>query len=972
MPMSSSEDLPGKDFERQVADAYRTLGYQVTSNIRLPGQQTDLIARRDGQGGLPSTLAVECKDHQKAVDNQEVQDFVSSVITRRDAKTITGGVMVSRNGFTADARAAASDSSSVVLLSWEELTSQIFDIRHQLRKLVRNYESSDIYGYYLPLDIESSSWSNRGGTYRKASLDKLLARWTRKPDNPAGVTMILALADFGSGKTTLLRSIEYDRAKAHLAGEDLRVPLFVSLREYMHSQDIPTLLRASFRDAYRQDLPTELIWQRMEEGQLYLLLDGFDEMVERSDPGRRLELFHALVPILRSESPAILTSRPSYLVERDELDELLAELRIQESAISGPTSAAGNHQKVRADRLGRKLVDRHREVHPSPGDISPIGENRIQVIQLLALDEERIKEFVTKHAADLETVGASPEDLIEFIGRTYDLTDLASRPILLDLIISSVVMDGLDISDTEAEYGASGLYEIYTDSKLRLDLAKGQVRRHGLSLSTRRLLSEELALKLYRANQLEIDFADVVDDLSDRSPALREALENSGMSERQIATDFATCSFITLDQSGKCRFVHKSFRGFFVARRLMSELSTRNPLLADPLDREVLYFLGGFAPTEPRVGDELWSMFKRASSEQTVLKRNLLVAYLYTKPKHDTRKIADAEISDAGFGRLFFDGTRVQGVAWRKCTLGSLKLDSPSWSGTKFEASHIKELHSSGGSLDLTMERTNVDAWRASQTKVRARVVDSTIDSLSLGDCEVELQTDRSRLGVVRASNVRLKHIATGRTSGFEELRTSNSFIRLAGRSAPARMSARNCVIDHGASEFPQRAELTDCLLRLEVAPAYLPAHPGALEMLFATGTILLAPNGISATFLEKSLGVFGSIGPSGGRRPISRAPAAWGVLEADDFLRELALPDGARGCKLGNLLLVTREFYDDRVSMMSHRLAVAVEAEGLPDLGKDPAGLPALLRTARELYAQLGKESWLGHDQVGLKLESQ
>ncbi len=224
------------------------------------------------------------------------------------------------------------------------------------------------------------------------------------------------------GCSTLLRNIEYNRARAHLEGTDTRLPLFVQLRDYRENQDVGALLRASFHNAYYRDLPLGVLWQRIDSGSFYLLLDGFDEMVDRSDAARRLELFHGLVPLLRSPSSVLLTSRPSYLVERGELEGLLAELRADDDSLPAPV-AGGAHSKVIAEQLRRRLHEEMRESDRRRRVDTMLDPEQVQVVRLLALDRPRVEDFVSRHASELATVDASVAEVLDFIDRTYDLTD---------------------------------------------------------------------------------------------------------------------------------------------------------------------------------------------------------------------------------------------------------------------------------------------------------------------------------------------------------------------------------------------------------------------------------------------------------------------------------------------------------------------------------------------------------------------
>jgi Restriction endonuclease/NACHT domain len=921
-------DRSGKSFERRVSEVYQVLGYQVTRNVQLGGRQTDIVAKKQIRGASTITLAIECKDHERPVGNKIVDDFASVVIAQCAAGLITGGVMVSASDFTADARAAAEGQTALTLFSLEDLASQIFDVRYPLRELVERYEKEEIFQDYLPLKVDARSWARWSSERSEMSFDPLLQKLIDF-DGKFGVGAMLVLADFGAGKTTLLHHIEYDRAKAHLEGEDNRIPLFLQLRDFRESQNIEALMRAAFRDLYYRDLPLGLLWQRVESGSFYLLLDGFDEMVDRSDATRRLELFHALVPLLRSPSPTILTSRPSYLVEKGELENLLEQIRKEEAATPAPV-AGGTHKKVVAEQLRRQLFEEIREGGGRKTLDPTVKPPEIEVVRLRPLDRPQIEDYLAKHAVQLAEVDASPEDVLLFIDRTYDLTDLASRPMLLRLIVSTVLLGGVDLSDTSTQYGASGLYEMYTHAKLDHDVDKVGGRDGGLDLETRRRLAEAIALEMYRANSLEVDFQETLVCLAEESKALRRALSASRLSEGEIATDLAARSFVTLDRGGTCRFIHKSFRGFFVARTLKERLPKLDPMFNEPLEREVLYFLGGFDPTTPSVGKALWAGYRSAPKENTALRRNLLVAYLYTRPQHQHQKIRDAEIFEVGFGRLRFDESSMEQVIWRDATVLELELVKSKWKEVRLVDTHLVNACVDRGELEVGLEHAKIDAWRTERSHVIMTCANSTIEGW-----DVEGSSVRCRLGdgfkvdhldLQEASMDWLAEDACEPLLGEVEL--SDSSLEMRGDIIPVRLHARNSVISYGSQrDLDGRWRLDRSVLRFENGPADQALWAEKLNIGLRTDptSIILAPKGIAQSLLSLRAGIFGAVQADRGKDPIGCEANAWGAVEAPQVLQRIGLPEDTPGCVLGRLLLLWPSAY---ASLLAKALGAVVELE--------------------------------------------
>ena len=791
-----TDSRPGRRFERKVADAYRALGYTVEPNVALHGQQVDLIARREIEGSPTVVLAVECKDHAAPVDNQTVQEFVATVTALRAASAINGGVVVSANGFTAPARAVAQPLADITLFAWDDLISDTFSVTSHLHRLVHEYEHAPFFTQYLSLAVEVLTWADLSAPPTASpSLDDIVADWMRQDGSQPRGQALVVLADFGSGKTTLLRHLQYLVAKQHIDGANRRVPLFVPLRSFRDTQDVMAMCRAAFRDSYHRDLSSDLLWQHVQNGSLCLLLDGFDEMLERSDSTNRAARFHDLLPFLHAPSPAVLTSRPSYFVDRGELDAFLALLREHEAQFTLPRSGDRSVTAQGADRLRRILVDYHREVRPDVRASHRSDARRVRVVRLLALDSSRIATYLHSRAQDIAKVGATPDAVSDFIARTYDLTDLASRPLLLSLIVDTVIIGGLDVDDPAIRFGPAGLYEAYTHAKLDLDLAKGRTRQAGLDLATRRALAEAVAVELYEGNTLEVDFAGCVARLISRPGQLSDALTTSGLSHEEIATDFATCSFVTLDDDGRCRFMHKSFRGFFVARVIKSALREGHRLLSTWLEQEVLYFLGGFAPTQRGVRQRLWSSFANADPRDRVLRRNLLVAALYTDTRHRKDTIVGGEVSDAAFGRLTFDETDMRGVKWHGVSIRHLELLRCTWRETGIAETHVDRFEIDDGSVELRLTDSDVDVVHCRRATMTLEVSGVGVELLNCeaGSLMVAARESRVDRLAIQGSSVTLNGAATGDLS-VGKLEVEASCVRLSG-CRPTAVSARDALL---------------------------------------------------------------------------------------------------------------------------------------------------------------------------------
>jgi hypothetical protein len=131
---------------------------------------------------------------------------------------------------------------------------------------------------------------------------------------------------------------------------------------------------------------------------------------------------------------------------------------------------------------------------------------RLVVINLQPFNTEKIEQYLAQRLAASKAVPGHPahnvNDTLAFIDRVYDLWDLASRPLLLKLIVDTILEGGIDVTDPTLQFGPSDLYELYTSIKLDLDWGKGPVRRGALTRDQRRQFAETVAVAMHEAGGL--------------------------------------------------------------------------------------------------------------------------------------------------------------------------------------------------------------------------------------------------------------------------------------------------------------------------------------------------------------------------------------------------------------------------------------------------------------------------------------
>jgi formylglycine-generating enzyme required for sulfatase activity len=175
-----------------------------------------------------------------------------------------------------------------------------------------------------------------------------------------------------------------------------------------------------------------------------------------------------------------------------------------------------------------------------------------EIVHLLPFDREDIRAMLQARFPD------EWERYWQQIESTYNLAELAQRPVLLDMMARSLP----ELQPGQA-VNAARLYETYTDLWLLRDEEKG---RKLITRADKRLFMQELGLETLRRDQLSIHYSRLPERVRQHFH-LEKAHEID-----YFEHDIRTCSFLNRDPEGNYGFVHKSFQEFFVAQWLAPRL----------------------------------------------------------------------------------------------------------------------------------------------------------------------------------------------------------------------------------------------------------------------------------------------------------------------------------------------------------------------------------------------------------------
>jgi uncharacterized protein YjbI with pentapeptide repeats len=613
--------------------------------------------------------------------------------------------------------ASLSADVNVTMLQMSELDAQLLDVRPALSRFVTEYEQSDIHTSYIPLRAVVSFDELDNAAEPVDQIDSRLMEWFAS----GKITFASVLGDYGAGKSTLLNRLKYLYAHSYIRDQSRRKPLFIQLRDFNKFKSLESLLHDAFIRNFERELPLKVFWKGVAEGEFVILLDGFDEMTTRASRKQRQMLLHELSPLLRGDSPTLLSCRPAYFVSATEYNDLLGQL----VAVTSPSLSQSDRAKEVAQVLNL-LEEKLAKTYVFEKGADKLSLTSSRTVRLKALSAEQIDEYLKSRDADFKRAADCGWQAVKtFLESIYDLKDLMRRPIILRMITDTVLAGHINIRSRNVQYGPSALYRIYTNMELSRDWQKGKSRQL-LTKEERTRFAVLLALTMLENMTFDVTHDQILGLISTLRISDRASSRIMRLEPDELATDVRTCAFLTTSGDLTYRFTHRSFMEYFVAFHLQQRLMAKKlpSQLLSKVPYEVLYFLGSFAISDPPTGVALRNALKRyvkTRASDRYLLRNLCTAVLFTGRSISGLNLDGINLEDSRHQQIHLEGllmsdcklhsvhlssgsirrSGLEKVLLEKCEWSELEVDDTSFE-VELDHSVLRDIHFSRNIVSLT------------------------------------------------------------------------------------------------------------------------------------------------------------------------------------------------------------------------------------------------------------------------------
>jgi uncharacterized protein YjbI with pentapeptide repeats len=364
-------------------------------------------------------------------------------------------------------------------------------------------------------------------------------------------------------------------------------------------------------------------------------------MATKVDRRTTLENFRELAKLARPATKTILTCRTHYFKTETEATNLLSK--------SSDTA-------LMAELRQRK---------------------NFSFVFLREFDEFQIKAFLQKHTSDWHT-------LLAKIHSTYNLEDLAKRPILLEIIVKTLPK----INITSGAINSTSLYDTYTDFWIQ-----HEDWRSTMTCEEKEFFTMELAYQMFTEGSEEVHFSKL-------SIPLKHHFSHKIQTHTDLDyfdNDIRTCSFLNRDGAGNYRFIHKSFMEYFVAKRIRRSASGdfADILSRSILTKEICHFIKD-TPIDSKVLLDILKNAKANTASRGCEVANALIILVtqgvnFTGYDFSDLNLSGATLDGGDFNGAIFKNCNLEKVSARNGNFSNAIFDNANVSSSEFSQSYLKD-----------------------------------------------------------------------------------------------------------------------------------------------------------------------------------------------------------------------------------------------------------------------------------------
>jgi hypothetical protein len=534
--------------ERAVAELFKLNNYEVSGPLHVQDASVDLKAVPLGD---PFAKPIFIEATVEYVDNTKYGKDLTKYVACQEKYPGSSFLIVSLKGFTQSVVARA--PANVLLLTYNELAAKFEKfLPYQIAVLDEGKLAAELAK--LAQVYEEPQFEHDSG------LDKaleVLHDWA--VDSAVSAGWLIVVGEYGTGKTALTQMMLRQLMERNRTDPTAPIPVRIELRDFTKQFDVSSLLHKFLDDNGLGHVPIQFFSSLISKGRVFLILDGYDEMAQYMHLLERRVCLEALAHLGRAGAKGILTSRPNYFSEAEELHVL--ETLYSSLADAGVTAVVDYTREAALDELfERQFLQRN--------------ERRLQ-----DLDAPQTEALVRRKLEPDESKVSLVLGLLRKVSRPTDdgLRALGGKPVIITYLVELAdQLAGQQIGELDTAVTEFSCFKLIVDQLMVRD----RNRSPAMPIEARRSFLQRMAMRLSQTDLAMFKEEDFMRLISEVFAARIERLPQSEREgERQtLYADLrssATLTRVTTSGGEGWRFSHNSLREFLVVEYLLSCLHRR-------------------------------------------------------------------------------------------------------------------------------------------------------------------------------------------------------------------------------------------------------------------------------------------------------------------------------------------------------------------------------------------------------------
>lgn len=465
---SSALEPDEKKLPLAIGKLFELNDYNIEYSKKIHGAEVDIVATPKNNP-FGSTIYIEATIQY--VDNTKYgKDLTKFTLVRASEPECTC-ICISTSGFTIDVKERAG-KSRILTYTYDELFSKFERFSPYVESILQNDHLIKLVNSY-----EQPLFKDKKGEH---SATIWLKEW--KTEQSPESNWLVILGEYGTGKTALTQNLQYEWTNEYKLDPSQPIPIRIELRNFSRQFDSRSLIH-HFLDTNRLGhVPIEHFFYLLRNKRIVLILDGYDEMAQFLNPRERRSCLAALAELAAEGAKGILTSRPNYFTESEELnvfEALYTTLEQKKYHLSETDKVYIAKEKSIDELLQNYLINRNDRY-------------------LRDLTPEQTKSLVRRNLANDEVGQSIVITLLEKVFReesTGQRQSLSGKPVIISYLLE--ILEDLRSSTTTHEQADLSEWQIY---KLIVDklMLRDFHRSPGLHPDQRRVSLQLLAVNLSR------------------------------------------------------------------------------------------------------------------------------------------------------------------------------------------------------------------------------------------------------------------------------------------------------------------------------------------------------------------------------------------------------------------------------------------------------------------------------------------